>query len=68
MGGQGRDGGKAKPLKAPKKEKKELDEDEIAFREKQKADAKAKKELAEKAKGKGPMNSGQQGIKKSGKK
>ncbi|EDN02258.1 hypothetical protein I7I51_01788 [Histoplasma capsulatum] len=68
MGGQGREGGKAKPLKAPKKEKKELDEDEIAFREKQKADAKAKKELAEKAKGRGPMNSGQQGIKKSGKK
>ena len=29
-------GGKAKPLKAPKKEKKELDEEEIAFREKQK--------------------------------
>lgn len=26
-----------KPLKAPKKEKKEMDEDEIAFREKQKA-------------------------------
>ncbi|EER44999.1 hypothetical protein HCEG_00314 [Histoplasma capsulatum var. duboisii H88] len=68
MGGQGREGGKAKPLKAPKREKKELDEDEIAFREKQKADAKAKKELAEKAKGRGPMNSGQQGIKKSGKK
>ena len=32
-------GGKAKPLKAPKKEKKEMDEDEIAFREKQKAGA-----------------------------
>jgi Translation machinery associated TMA7 len=30
-------GGKAKPLKAPKKEKKEMDEDEIAFKEKQKA-------------------------------
>ena len=30
-------GGKAKPLKAPKKDKKEMDEDEIAFREKQKA-------------------------------
>ena len=30
-------GGKVKPLKAPKKEKKELDEDDIAFREKQKA-------------------------------
>jgi hypothetical protein len=33
------------------------------------ADAKARKELAEKAKGgKGPLNTGQQGIKKSGKK
>ncbi|KLJ11412.1 hypothetical protein EMPG_09717 [Blastomyces silverae] len=64
----GREGGKAKPLKAPKKERKELDEDELAFREKQKADAKAKKDLADKAKGKGPLNSGQQGIKKSGKK
>ena len=30
-------GGKAKPLRAPKKEKKEMDEDEIAFREKQRA-------------------------------
>ena len=30
-------GGKAKPLKAPKKEKKDLDEDEIAYRDKQKA-------------------------------
>ncbi|KAJ6011187.1 hypothetical protein N7486_008398 [Penicillium sp. IBT 16267x] len=69
MGGASREGGKAKPLKAAKKEKKELDEDELAFREKQKADAKAKKEMAESAKGKkGPLNTGQQGIKKSGKK
>ncbi|MCJ1350557.1 MAG: Translation machinery-associated protein 7 [Icmadophila ericetorum] len=70
MGGSSREGGKAKPLKAPKKEKKELDEDEVAFREKQKADAKAQKELADKVKsgGKGPLNVGQQGIKKSGKK
>jgi hypothetical protein len=30
-------GGKVKPLKAPKKEKKELDEDEIAFKAKQAA-------------------------------
>ncbi len=30
-------GGKAKPLKAPKKEKKDLDEDEVAYREKQKS-------------------------------
>ncbi|MCJ1325433.1 hypothetical protein MMC10_002096 [Thelotrema lepadinum] len=68
MGGQSRDGGKAKPLKAAKKEKKDLDEDDLAFLEKKKADAKANKDMAEKAKGKGPMNSGQQGIKKSGKK
>ncbi len=32
-------GGKAKPLKAPKKEKKEMDEEDLAFREKQKAGA-----------------------------
>lgn len=32
------------------------------------SDAKANKEMAEKAKGKGPMNAGSQGIKKSGKK
>ncbi|KAJ5584504.1 uncharacterized protein N7459_004304 [Penicillium hispanicum] len=69
MGGQSREGGKVKPLKSAKKEKKELDEDEIAFREKQKADAKAKKDMMEAAKGKkGPLNTGQQGIKKSGKK
>jgi len=68
MAGGNREGGKAKPLKAPKKAAKELDEDDLAFREKQKADAKANKEMAEKAKGKGPMNAGSQGIKKSGKK
>lgn len=32
------------------------------------SEAKAKKELLEKAKGKGPLNTGSQGIKKSGKK
>lgn len=80
-------------MKAPKKEKKELDDDDIAFREKVKAgmvltlqlrnsvarvvliprlidvtDAKANQAMAEKARGKGPLNAGQQGIKKSGKK
>lgn len=30
-------GGKVKPLKAPKKDKKDPDEDEVAFKEKQKA-------------------------------
>ncbi|GAD99147.1 hypothetical protein AN4937.2 [Paecilomyces variotii No. 5] len=68
MGGASREGGKVKPLKAPKKQQKDLDEDELAFREKQKAEAKAKKELLERAKGKGPLNTGNQGIKKSGKK
>ncbi|KAI9792114.1 MAG: Translation machinery-associated protein 7 [Piccolia ochrophora] len=68
MGGN-REGGKAKPLKAPKKEKKELDEDDLAHKEKMRADAKAQKDLAEATKGKkGPLNSGSQGIKKSGKK
>ena len=78
-------GGKAKPLKAPKKEKKEMDEDEIAHKAKQQAgkyslsdplstlealtllDAKARKDMAESAKGKGPLNTGGQGIKHSGK-
>ncbi|KAL5357826.1 translation machinery associated TMA7 [Aspergillus floccosus] len=68
MGGQSREGGKVKPLKSAKKEKKDLDEDDLAFKEKQRAEAKAKKELLEKAKGKGPLNTGSQGIKKSGKK
>ncbi|KAL4772194.1 translation machinery associated TMA7 [Aspergillus nidulans var. acristatus] len=68
MGGASREGGKVKPLKTAKKEKKELDEDDLAFKEKQRAEAKAKKELMEKAKGKGPLNTGNQGIKKSGKK
>ncbi|CAP61202.1 uncharacterized protein PODANS_3_1570 [Podospora anserina S mat+] len=70
MGGQGREGkgGKAKPLKAPKKQNKELDDEDKAFLEKQRAAEKAKKEMAAKAGGKGPLNTGAQGIKKSGKK
>ncbi|KAI8953793.1 translation machinery associated TMA7 [Xylaria longipes] len=67
MGGQNREGGKVKPLKAPKKQKKDdVDDEDVAFREKQKADAKARAEMAAKAAGKGPLASG--GIKKSGKK
>jgi len=60
----GRQGGKAKPLKAPKKEKKELDEDDVAMKAKQKADAAALKALQDRAKQGGPMVGG--GIKKSG--
>ncbi|KII88931.1 hypothetical protein PLICRDRAFT_698080, partial [Plicaturopsis crispa FD-325 SS-3] len=44
-----RQGGKLKPLKAPKKEKKEEDEDEKAFKEKKKAEAEALKAAREKA-------------------
>jgi hypothetical protein len=63
----GRQGGKAKPLKAPKKKQNEFeDEEDIAFKAKQKADAAAKKAMAEKAKKGGPMVGG--GIKKSAKK
>ncbi|KAK1585640.1 translation machinery associated TMA7 [Colletotrichum navitas] len=68
MGGASREGGKAKPLKAAKKQTKELDEDDLAFLEKKRAEEKARKELAAKAGGKGPLNTGTQGIKKSGKK
>jgi len=40
--------GKEKPLKAPKKEGKDLDENDLAFKEKQKAEAKAKADMAKK--------------------
>ncbi|KAI0016477.1 translation machinery associated TMA7 [Xylariomycetidae sp. FL0641] len=66
MGGQNREGGKVKPLKAAKKDKKDLDDDDKAYLEKKKADEKARAEMAKKAQGKGPLSSG--GIKKSGKK
>ncbi|XXG94777.1 hypothetical protein Hte_001035 [Hypoxylon texense] len=68
MGGQNREGGKIKPLKAPKKQNKDLDDEDKAFLEKKRADEKARAEMAKKAGGKGPMNTGNQGIKRSGKK
>ncbi|EMR61841.1 hypothetical protein MGN70_005186 [Eutypa lata] len=66
MGGQNREGGKVKPLKQAKKDKKDYDDDDKAYLEKKKADEKARAEMAKKAGGKGPLASG--GIKKSGKK
>ncbi|KAM4741287.1 translation machinery-associated protein 7 [Anableps anableps] len=62
----GREGGKKKPLKAPKKQNKELDDEDVAFKQKQKEEQKAMEALKAKASGKGPLASG--GIKKSGKK
>ncbi|KAI4730529.1 hypothetical protein E4T42_01782 [Aureobasidium subglaciale] len=54
--------------KKPKKAAKDEDEDDVAFKAKQAADKKAREEMAKKAGGKGPLNTGGQGIKKSGKK
>ncbi|KAF1813060.1 hypothetical protein P152DRAFT_458227 [Eremomyces bilateralis CBS 781.70] len=54
--------------KKAKKEKREEDDDDKAHKEKMKADAKARADMAKNAGKKGPMNTGQQGIKKSGKK
>ena len=63
----GRDGGKKKPLKQPKKGGGgDEDESDVAFKEKQKAEQKQLEALKAKAAGKGPLASG--GIKKSGKK
>ncbi|XP_055504069.1 translation machinery-associated protein 7 [Leucoraja erinacea] len=62
----GREGGKKKPLKQPKKSNKEMDEDDLAFKQKKKDEQKKLDELKTKAAGKGPLGSG--GIKKSGKK
>ncbi|ORE07223.1 translation machinery associated TMA7 [Rhizopus microsporus var. microsporus] len=62
----GRQGGKLKPLKKPKKQNSDLDDEDLAFKKKQQEEAKRLKELQQKAAGKGPLLSG--GIKKSGKK
>jgi len=62
----GRDGGKKKPLKAAKKQAKDLDEDDLAHLAKKKEEQKALEAMKQKAAGKGPLTGG--GIKKSGKK
>lgn len=62
----GREGGKKKPLKAPKKETQELDESDMAHKQKLKEQQKALQEAKAKASQKGPLTGG--GIKKSGKK
>ncbi len=59
----GKQGGKKKPLKQPKKNKEVLDDDDIAFKNKQRDDAKQLKVLKEQALKGGPLMQG--GIKKS---
>ncbi|RXW24870.1 hypothetical protein EST38_g948 [Candolleomyces aberdarensis] len=61
-----RQGGKLKPLKAPKKAKAEDTEEDMTFKAQKKAEADALKAARDKALTKGPM--GGSGIKKSGKK
>ncbi|KAI9094919.1 translation machinery associated TMA7 [Phlyctochytrium arcticum] len=61
----GRQGGKLKPLKAPKKKQEEEDETDAAFKQKQREEQARLKALKEQAGKKGPM--GGTGIKKSGK-
>lgn len=55
-----------KPLKAKKKAAKDLDEDDVALKQKARDEQKKLKEAQAKASKKGPMSGG--GIKKSGKK
>ena len=61
-----REGGKKKPLTQPKKESKEMDESDVAHKQKLKEQQKALQEAKAKASQKGPLVGG--GIKKSGKK
>lgn len=62
----GREGGKKKPLKAAKKENKDLDENDLKFKQEQKEKQKLMEEAKKKAAKGGPLVGG--GIKKSGKK
>ncbi|XP_077987236.1 translation machinery-associated protein 7-like [Glandiceps talaboti] len=62
----GREGGKKKPLKQPKKKNQDLDDDDLAYKQKQREDQKKLQEAKAKASQKGPM--GGSGMKKSGKK
>ncbi|XP_030491808.1 uncharacterized protein LOC115707861 [Cannabis sativa] len=59
-------GGKAKPLKQPKKDQKDYDETDLANIQKKKEEEKALKDLKAKAQQKGAF--GGSGLKKSGKK
>ncbi|XP_035303527.1 translation machinery-associated protein 7-like [Cricetulus griseus] len=59
----GHEGGKKKLLKHPKKQAKEMDKEDKAFKQKQKEEQKKLKELKAKATGKEPLATS--GIKKS---
>jgi hypothetical protein len=58
----GRQGGKKKPLKQPKKEGGDMDEHDAEFKQKQKDEKKAMEEAKVKAAGKGPIGQGSKKI------
>jgi len=58
----GRQGGKKKPLKQPKKEGGEPDEQDVEFKQKQKDEKKAMEEAKAKAASKGPIGQGSKKI------
>jgi len=58
----GRQGGKKKPLKQPKKEGGDMDEQDVEFKQKQKDEKKAMEEAKAKAAGKGPIGQGSKKI------
>ncbi|XP_051704018.1 translation machinery-associated protein 7-like [Oryctolagus cuniculus] len=62
----GREGSKKEPLRQPKRQAKEMGEEDQAFKPKQREEQKKLGKLKAKAIGRGPLATG--GIKKSGKK
>ncbi|XP_018653008.1 putative translation machinery-associated protein [Schistosoma mansoni] len=62
----GREGGKKKPLKQAKKESKELDESDIAFKQKEKEEAKKLKDARLLAAKPGPIGQGNKKVTKNG--
>ncbi|MGH0178236.1 UNVERIFIED_CONTAM: hypothetical protein FKN15_005336 [Acipenser sinensis] len=52
----GREGGKKKPLKQPKKQGKDMDEEDVALKQKKKEEQKQLEAMKAKAAGKGPLS------------
>ena len=58
----GRQGGKKKPLKQPKKDSKDMDDEDVQYKQKQKEEQKALEDAKAKAAGKGPIGQGSKKI------
>ena len=57
-----REGGKKKPLKAPKKDVREIDDEDLKLKQKQREDQKALAEAKAKAATRGPIGQGNKKI------